>query len=1397
MEKTTRIRNNDDNAAIAQGHYIVAIGASAGGLEAIHEFFDNMSDTSNLSFVVIQHLSSDYKSLLVELVSRHTNMKVFEAEDQTTIQKNCIYVIPNNKLITIENNKLLLEEKRTAQAPNNAIDIFLYSLARDKRNRAIAVILSGTGTDGTKGIEAIKNNGGLVIVQDPNTAKFNGMPNSAIQLGITDIILSPAEMPAEILNYIKVPLLLQQDFSESKLQEIFELINKALGYDFHYYKLPTIIRRIVRRMAQSGYKNIDDYIQHIRVDVDECKQLGNDFLIGVTRFFRDREAFEELDRLVITPLVESKENQGIIKVWVCACSTGEEAYSIAILLNEAVAKSGKEIDIKIFATDIEEASIDIGAKGIYPNGIEKDIPKNFVDKYFIQQGSNYQITQKIRKQIVFARHDVIRDPPFINNDLVSCRNMLIYVSPHLQQKIYSVLMFALSRNGYLFLGSSEHSNFIRENVQELSGKWKIYKKLTDTKIASTYLSQIGDRSTSRDRRRANGIGFVEKPKPVWEAFKQAIDEDLNLAAFFIDSSFNIRESAGNYEKFLTLPKKTLQLNLLAMVPQDFYFVLSTEIKKAWKDGKPVTVKGLKHKKADGVVYWRVFVKPMNPYSLVVITEQDLPEGSENLHFTPDEHLKDKDSYIIALESELEEVKNNLDLAVEDLETTNEELQSSNEELLSANEELQSSNEELQSLNEELHTLNTEHQLKIKELVELNDDLNNYFRSTDIAQIFLDKELNIRKYNPASARMINFIDSDIGRPLAHISNNIRYNGFLTDVDHVMRTRETIEREVSLFNGKNLLMRIMPYLNRDKDISGLIITFVDITTITQLNNTIRAVLNASPGPILAFTAVRASHTIDDFILQTANNAAGEFLTRSMPEFIGASLKKDMPYLAVPQLFDQFVRVVETDSVFHKDLFIEQQQRWYSMTVIKMMDGFAATLIDITSKKRSEQKLRKNYNELIAVKDNLKRANEQLESKVEERTRELGASEERFRLVASATNDALYDWTFVNDTVWLSEAYYKLFGYEDRTAFSRRSMLFDLLHPEDRLDVTSSLSECINHGRKQWSKSYRFRKANGDYAYILDRGYILHDEFGTPYRMLGSMFDVTELKIAEQKLATMNEQLEHKVTERTYELEQINTALEMSNTDLQQFASVASHDLQEPLRKIQMFAKLIQEESETRSDGNLLHYVNKIISCSNRMRSLITDVLNYSRLSANENNYEQVDLSLLLREIIDDFELVIREKAAKIVVGDLPVIEAIPGLVRQVFQNLISNALKFSKPGVPPVVTIGAQSLAKRSFMSMPMQDGPYTSITIKDNGIGFDPQFSVNIFNIFQRLHSKDKYEGTGIGLAITKKIVEKHNGIIRADGREQEGAVFTLILPIKQKQFKNDSQSEVEKNITGG
>lgn len=1481
-------------------HYIVAVGASAGGLEAIHEFFDNMPENNNLSFIVIQHLSPDHKSLLVELVGRHTHMEVFEAANNLEIKRGCVYIIPNNKFIQISKNKLFLLEKLPLKVPNNAIDIFMHSLAKDKKDKGIAVILSGTGSDGTKGIAAIKEAGGLVLAQEPSTSKFDGMPNSAIASGNVDFVLPAEEMPNQIVHYVA-----EASFAENKtiddsiLDAIFYEIRKQAGFDFNLYKTPTITRRIFHRMMKKNFSKIEEYLRFIKNNPEECKELGKEFLINVTRFFRDKEAFDFVASEVLPAIIKQKEQGDTVKIWASACSTGEEVYSLAILLDEALeGHQSLNLNVKFFGTDIDKSNIEIASKGYFPKTIENDVSPERLRKYFTKQNGGYLISNRIRKQVVFAVHNVIKDPPFIKNDLVTCRNMLIYMNPALQQRVYSVLLFSANKNGYIFLGTTENANYIRQYIEEVNGRWKIYKKVTEARL-TPYFPDSNERnkqsngqlvSNSRKRETKNN-------NALWDDLKDTLLEEFNFAAFYIDHNFEIRETVGNFERVLSLPKKVLKLNLLRMLPVNISTVLIAEIKKAWKSEERQVINNLVFQHDAKSTAVQVAVTPARPsagrpYTMVAFHYMMLQEVVEI------GDAKSDNDYVLTLEEELNQTKESLQRAVEDLETANEELQSGNEELLSANEELQSSNEELQSLNEELHTLNTEHQLKIKELVEANEDLNNYFRSSDIGQVFLDRQMKIRKFNPASARMINFIETDIGRPISHISTNIRYNGLIDDVGEVLRDNQPIEKEVELQNGKNILLRIMPYLTQDNRVSGAIISFVDITTITNLNNIIRGVFNSSLSAIFALTSVRDSRgTIIDFEVTATNHAGMKMVNREIDNLKGSLMKRDLNLPVFDTLFRYFTDTVETDRPLHTDIFAETSKTWLEVTAVKMADGVMATFSDITQKKSAEERLKKNYVELISTKENLKKLNSELERKVTERTQLLSVSEERFRMVARATNDAIWDWDIVGNNIWFSDAFYLKFGYNPNHPFTRKDWL-DKIQPSEKTAVEKSIHQVINAGSKHWTREYSFRKSDGEYAHILDRGYVLHDEqYATPFRMLGSMLDITELKRAEQEIANniaqkkflaesmplivwttnaagqvdfvnkqfemytgiayddaltdgwrdavhpddiaaldalwrksmeygsdfqqevrirlftgeyhwnilrakaqkqdrgkvsnwvittidINDQkqqheiLEKKVDERTRELTKMNHALEISNNDLQQFASVASHDLQEPLRKIHLYANLINDRHGAHLDGAAT-YLHKILQSSARMKSIINNIMSYSKLSAENVEFQPTDINEMIGELLEDLEISISERNASVYVSKFPLIDTIPGQIRQVFQNIIGNALKFSKPNVPPQISITAVLVDKLSVNAAPHPKGDYCCITIKDNGIGFNERFTESIFLLFHRLHSKDAYEGTGIGLAIAKKIIEKHHGLISAQSKENQGSTFTIILPVRQ------------------
>lgn len=841
--KTAKSGVQPRTAPTKDEHHIVCIGASAGGMEAIHELFDHMPQDTGFSFIVIQHLSSEYKSLMAELLAKHTMMDVVEAKDNTAVEKNTVYVIPNNRNITIQGRKLVLKEKEEGRSPNMAIDIFLHSLAKDVGKKAIAMILSGTGTDGTKGIAAIKKAGGLVFIQDPSTAKFDGMPQNAIASGKVDFILSPESMAEELLMQYKVaPATVIVDSlpaeEEPILLEILDLIHSKTSCDFKSYKRPTLIRRLTRRMAILNYRTPDSYLKFLKTDNEEIRLLCKEFLIGVTRFFRDPEAFQELKLKVIPEIIKSKAGQEMIKVWVAGCSTGEEVYSIGILFREHFNRIKINPEIKIFASDVNKDSTEFASRGIYPESISSDVPKNLLEKYFVKEGKKYKVATHLRKMIVFSHHDLLKDAPFGRLDLICCRNMLIYVSPELQRRAMAIFHFSLNLGGYLFLGSSENIGDLKNSVIEISKKWKIYK---NTRIAKSMGLDTLSYSDGLLRKFSPTLKIQKEVsrKAVVETVVSVMMDEFSSAGVLVDKNCNVIETFGDYKKYLELPEKKFDHNLLKMLPPNASIVVGSNFRKAISAKEKMIVRNVSIRK-QGELEANVTIKPFEDTfenTIVFVLFQEVSIGTADSVKKPKSRAGKKSNGasslnfqdFMRLENELGETKDILQRAIEDSETTNEELQSSNEELISSNEELQSTNEELQSLNEELHTVNAELQVRIKEISELNDDLNNYFRSTDIGQIFLDNNLLIRKYTPPATALINLIETDIGRPITHISNNLKYDGFFEDINHVLKKSEPVNKIIELYDNSFYQMKVLPYLREGSIIDGVVLTFVDVTAI----------------------------------------------------------------------------------------------------------------------------------------------------------------------------------------------------------------------------------------------------------------------------------------------------------------------------------------------------------------------------------------------------------------------------------------------------------------------------------------------------------------------------------------------------------------------------------------
>jgi two-component system, chemotaxis family, CheB/CheR fusion protein len=842
-------KNETLKNSLTPNQFIIGIGASAGGMEAIHTLFDNTL-TDAVSYVIIQHISADHKSLMAELLVKHSKLKIYEAEHEMEIQSNCIYVIPHGKNMTIADGKLILSERKNS-TPNSSIDIFFNSLAEDQGNKSIGIVLAGNGSDGTRGVGAIKRVGGMVIVQDPESTEYTGMPNSAIESGFYDYILTPRQIPQQIVSYIKQKVLAKNfsdtisDKNNTAISEVINLIKEGTPLDFSEYKRPTIVRRIVRRMIANDVNTMEDYIHLLKSSPSEMDVLSKEFMISVTRFFRDPAAFEIIRDKVIPEIVGNKLLIDVLKIWVIGCATGEEAYSLAILIREHLTHINKNIEVKIFASDIDKDALAKASKGKYSENIARDVSEERLNAFFMKEGNAYKVKENIRNMIIFADHDIVHQPPYGKIDLISCRNLLIYLNITLQRKIFSSLHFCLNTGGYLFLGPSEGTGDLKDVFLEIDKKWKIYKN-----IGSSGKAGFGQYSTHHIKIKPyNDTSISSKlVKPsssdnFSDLIHQSQLEELGYqACVSVDKDSKIILPFGDFQKFL-LPK-LFNNNLLEILPSELSIAVGTSLQKAFSDNIKVTVKNIKFTEMNAVRSVKIFVKPFSrenksfqKIAFVYFAEEETENNAEGVVeiFNSDLHTE---RYFSNMEQELSEVKIKLQEAYHALEESTNNVQSYNEELISGNEEMQSSNEELQSINEELHTVNNEYQVKIKEVAELNDDLNNYFRSTYNSQLCVDKKLLIKRFTPVSIQQINVKESDIGRPLSDLSTNIKSTSLIDDIHTVINTQKITEKQIETIDGKWYMMMIVPYIrSQDQTTDGAIITFNDITEIKKSKEIIK--------------------------------------------------------------------------------------------------------------------------------------------------------------------------------------------------------------------------------------------------------------------------------------------------------------------------------------------------------------------------------------------------------------------------------------------------------------------------------------------------------------------------------------------------------------------------------
>ncbi|MGQ7846538.1 CheR family methyltransferase [Granulosicoccus sp. 3-233] len=826
----------------------VGIGASAGGLEALRDFFDHMSADSDAGFIVVQHLSPDFESLMDELLARNTSMAVENVVHGVEVLANTIYLIPPKKNITLVDGCLYLSEQVRQGGVNLPIDHFFRSLATDAKHRAVGIILSGTGSDGSRGIKSIKEAGGLILVQDRESAKFDGMPFNAEKTGTADFVLPPEELAVYLSTFLKNSMVrgvrsvlrAADNNEESVLSLIFSLLKTNCGIDFGQYKATTVARRIERRMGINQVQSQFDYLNILQTSKTELETLGRELLINVTSFFRDEAAWDYLAAQVINPLVEQADENTELRFWVAGCSTGEEAYSLAIVIDEAIREFGKHLKIKIFATDADVEAIAHASTARYREEIAHDVSNERLARYFIRAGMEYEIRPDIRKTVVFATHNMINDPPFSNIDLITCRNVLIYFQQAVQRVVMSAFHFSLKDKARVFFGSSESVGELKTHYKVLHERFRVYEKITNTRLPISSVNSAGSEKPKLGMRPVSNLLRSYRAHSNnanrFEHVKDHLINDFVPSCLILNSEHQAMHLYGDANKYLIrFPVGRVSTNIHEIIVEELSVALDTALSRSKTESKPVNYSNIQTTINDqpAMVDMQVEYFPdkggMEAYYSVVLmetnTKHEMKLGTSSFDYSEETQQRIRD-----LENELLHKQEHLQVANEELETTNEELQAANEELMSSNEELQSTNEELQSVNEELYTVNCEHQEKIEELMTVNDDMDNILVATSVGIIFLDEEMLIRKYTSVAAKYFNLLLSDVGRPLHHISNELEYSRLFEDIETVSRTSHSVYREVFTAKGAPVQIKLLPYSSSTVDrgkASAVTITITDLS------------------------------------------------------------------------------------------------------------------------------------------------------------------------------------------------------------------------------------------------------------------------------------------------------------------------------------------------------------------------------------------------------------------------------------------------------------------------------------------------------------------------------------------------------------------------------------------
>jgi PAS domain S-box-containing protein len=1643
---------------------IVGIGASAGGIQALKDFFQQVPADSDLAFVVILHLSPDHDSQLAQALQAISPIPVIEVTEKVKLEPNHIYVVSPNHHLVMEDGFVIPSINLQPEERRAPVDIFFRTLAESHGSRAVCVVLSGTGANGSMGLKRIKEMGGVAFVQNPREAEYNEMPRNSIATELVDEVLPVAEIPASIISYrnsIGSVLISENpdrrpEQQQQALREIFTQLKLRTGHDFTNYKRATLLRRIERRINIHGLPSLQAYENLIQENPEETTALLKDLLISVTNFFRDQEPFKSLEENIVPGILLNKKADDQVRVWVAGCATGEEAYSIAILIAEHTMGVVDAPKIQIFATDIDEAAISIAREGFYTLSDTADVSADRLRRFFIKEEGGYRVRREIREMILFANHNFLKDPPFSRLNLISCRNVLIYLNHIAQERVMETFHFALNSGGYLFLGTSESVDGASDLYTVINRECHIFQArevprrhypLPESVPKFLYSqNQSIQLSTEKEGGSAGRASFGELHQKLLEEYAPpsiVVNEEYEIV--------HMSEKAGRYLEFAAGEPTQ---NLLKLIRPEIRLELRTALYQAVQRQTAVEARNIKFSIGSEVFVINIHIRPVLNIGITI-------KGFLLVLFEPVEEIADSIPVMVSsdepvakqLEEELIRLKVHLrnsneqhEFQQEELKAANEELQAMNEEMRSAAEELETSKEELQSINEELRTVNQELKIKIEEISLTSNNLQNLINSADVGTIFLDRSLRTRLFTPAVCEVFNLIPSDYGRPISDITNKLNYPGLLKDAETVLQKLTVIEREVMTTDNRYFMMRLLPYRTAEDRINGVVITFFDISKRRQTEQALRQseqhlrMLIESAKDYAIFTLntklevinwstgaeMMIGHTEQEIIGQSVEiifteedrragapeqeakkaekNGRAEnerwHVRKDGSRFWGSgsvsplydgdekligfvkimrdltkSKEEDEQYrmrmkkevsdrtAALKQSREQYASLVENlpDAItkWDKNLKLifangafEQKtgipnEKLYGKTIREMgqpseialpymdslrkvaetgepaehfnsiptpkgsihfysrivpeknpnneIESVLAIARDVTDLKNSQSQLIKaeerkkqaerqqfllyltdtlrsldscsqmqytvcralkeyldasrvvymetsergdlevvafydaenaadevssllllsdfspetikkdqshitfqsnvstdnrlsrkekniyaklqirawsnawrmkqgklasilsvHYNEVHDWSDEELQLLEEIAERIWDATERTRAEEalrntaERLQLALEAGNLGTYEYDFKNKMYVSSDQHKSNFGYAANEKVTLE-MIKQRILPSDRAYMETSKTSDKN---AVYATEYQVCLPNRDIRWIRSIGRFIYKKNGDPRKMVGISLDITEEKMFRAELS-------RQVEERTLKLKQ-------SNDDLQQFAHVASHDFQEPVRKIKTFNNKILENYADTLPKRVKLYLDKIGSSADRLIYMIEGVLNYSKMGSIQASFVSVNLNKIIANIEEDLEVLISRKNAQIIKPKLPSIIANETLIYQLFYNLILNSLKFSRVDRDCIITISASVIK--------WNDKDAVEIIVSDNGIGFEQKYASSIFDTFTRLHSVSKFEGTGLGLALCKKIVERHHGTISANGKPESGAVFTIRLP---------------------